>query len=39
MDPKSEQWVGSLSWADDDTQTVAAEIKRVDLASLTDWDE
>jgi len=39
MDPKSEQWVGSLSWADDETKTVAAEIKRVDLASLTDWDE
>ena len=39
MDPKSEQWVGSLSWADDETNTVAAEIKRVDLASLTDWDE
>jgi len=39
MDPKSEQWVGSLSWADDDTKTVAAEIKRVDLSSLIDWDE
>lgn len=39
MDPKSEQWAGSLSWADEDTQTVAEEIQKIDLASLTDWDE
>ncbi len=39
MDPKSEQWAGSLSWADEDTKTVAEEIQKVDLASLTDWDE
>lgn len=39
MDPKSEQWAGSLSWANEDSQTVAEEIQKVDLASLTDWDE
>lgn len=39
MDPKSEQWAGSLSWANEDTQTVAKEIQKIDLASLTDWDE
>ena len=39
MDPKSEQWQGNLSWADWETETVADEIQKVDLASLTDWDE
>ena len=39
LDPKSEQWQGNLSWADWETETVADEIQKVDLASLTDWDE
>ena len=39
MDPKSEQWQGNLSWADWETETVADENRKVDLASLTDWDE
>ena len=39
MDPKAEQWQGNLSWADWETETVADEIQKVDLASLTDWDE
>ncbi|MDE0912707.1 MAG: CinA family protein [Candidatus Poseidoniales archaeon] len=39
MDPKSEQWEGSLTWAPNETKTVAEEIQKVDLASLTDWDE
>ena len=38
MDPTSEQWEGSMSWEVEDT-TVAEEIQKVDLASLTDWDE
>ena len=38
MDPTSEQWEGSMSWEVEDT-TVADEIQKVDLASLTDWDE
>jgi len=39
LDPKSEQWEGSLSWAKEDDQSVAERINKVDLASLTDWDE
>ena len=38
MDPASEQWEGSMTWEVEDT-TVAEEIQKVDLASLTDWDE
>ena len=38
MDPTSEQWEGNMSWEVEDT-TVADEIQKVDLASLTDWDE
>ena len=38
MDPSSEQWEGSMTWEVEDT-TVAEEIQKVDLASLTDWDE
>ena len=38
MDPASEQWEGSMTWEVEDT-TVADEIQKVDLASLTDWDE
>ncbi len=39
LDPKSEQWEGSLSWAKEDDESVADRINKVDLASLTDWDE
>ena len=38
MDPSSEEWAGSMSWTVEET-TVADEIQKVDLASLTDWDE
>ena len=38
MDPSSEEWAGSMSWNVEET-TVADEIQKVDLASLTDWDE
>lgn len=38
MDPSSEEWEGSMSWNVEET-TVADEIQKVDLASLTDWDE
>ena len=38
MDPSSEEWEGSMSWEVEET-TVAEEIQKVDLASLTDWDE
>ena len=38
MDPTSEEWAGSMSWTVEET-TVADEIQKVDLASLTDWDE
>ena len=38
MDPSSEQWEGSMTWEVEDN-TVAEEIQKVDLASLTDWDE
>ncbi len=38
MDPSSEEWEGSMSWAVEET-TVVDEIHKVDLASLTDWDE
>ena len=38
MEPASEQWEGSMTWEVEDT-TVAEEIQKVDLASLTDWDE
>jgi hypothetical protein len=38
LDPSSEQWEGSMTWEVEDT-TVAEEIQKVDLASLTDWDE
>ena len=38
MDPSSEEWEGSMSWTVEET-TVAEEIQKVDLASLTDWDE
>ena len=38
MDPYSEEWAGSMSWTVEET-TVADEIQKVDLASLTDWDE
>ena len=38
MDTSSEEWAGSMSWTVEET-TVADEIQKVDLASLTDWDE
>ena len=38
MDPSSEEWEGSMSWAIEE-KTVVDEIHKVDLASLTDWDE
>ena len=38
MDPSSEEWEGSMSWAVEE-KTVVDEIHKVDLASLTDWDE
>ena len=38
MDPSSEEWAGSMSWTVEET-TVADEIQKVDLASLSDWDE
>lgn len=41
MDPSSEEWEGSMSWTVEETEetTVVDEIHKVDLASLTDWDE
>jgi nicotinamide-nucleotide amidase len=41
MDPTSEEWEGSMSWTLEEKEetTVADEIHKVDLASLTDWDE
>ena len=41
MDPSSEEWEGSMSWTLEETEetTVVDEIHKVDLASLTDWDE
>lgn len=38
MDPSSEEWEGSMSWTVEE-MAVADEIQKVDLASLTDWDE
>ena len=38
MDPSSEEWEGSMSWTVEE-KTVVDEIQKVDLASLTDWDE
>ena len=38
FDPSDEEWEGSMSWKGS-KKTVAEEISKVDLASLTDWDE
>ncbi|NRB12602.1 MAG: CinA family protein [Candidatus Thalassarchaeum sp.] len=38
FDPSDEVWEGSMSWKGS-KKTVAEEISKVDLASLTDWDE
>jgi len=38
FDPSDEEWEGSMSWKSS-KKTVAEEISKVDLASLTDWDE
>ena len=37
LDPSSEEWEGSLEWQKS-PRTVAEDIGKVDLASLTDWD-
>ena len=38
LDPLSEEWEGSLEWQKS-PRTVAEDIGKVDLASLTDWDD
>ena len=38
FDPSDEEWEGSMRWKGS-KKTVAEEISKVDLASLTDWDE
>ena len=38
FDPSDEEWEGNMSWKGS-KKTVAEEISKVDLASLTDWDE
>ena len=38
FDPSDKEWEGSMSWKGS-KKTVAEEISKVDLASLTDWDE
>jgi len=38
FNPSDEEWEGSMSWKGS-KKTVAEEISKVDLASLTDWDE
>ena len=38
LDPSSEEWEGSLEWQKS-PRTVAEDIGKVDLASLTDWDD
>ena len=38
FDPSDEEWEGSMSWKGS-KKTVAEEISKIDLASLTDWDE
>ena len=38
FDPSDEEWEGSMSWKGS-KKTVAEEISKVALASLTDWDE
>ena len=38
FDPSDEEWEGGMSWKGS-KKTVAEEISKVDLASLTDWDE
>ena len=38
FDPSDEEWEGSMSWKGS-KKTVVEEISKVDLASLTDWDE
>jgi PncC family amidohydrolase len=38
LDPSDKEWEGSMSWQGS-KKTVAEEISKVDLASLTDWDE
>jgi len=38
IDPSSEEWEGAISWGSE-KKTVSQSLKRIDLASLTDWDE
>ncbi|MCH1592319.1 MAG: hypothetical protein L7R66_04930, partial [Candidatus Thalassarchaeaceae archaeon] len=38
LDPSSEEWEGSFEWQKG-PRTVAEDIGKVDLASLTDWDD
>ncbi|MDP7002564.1 MAG: CinA family protein [Candidatus Thalassarchaeaceae archaeon] len=37
-DSGSEEWEGAISWGSE-VKTVAQSLKRIDLASLTDWDK
>jgi len=38
LDPGSKEWEGSISWGKEQS-TVAESLKKIDLASLIDWDE
>jgi hypothetical protein len=34
----TEEWEGGISWGSE-KKTVSQSLKKIDLASLTDWDE
>ena len=38
LDPLSKEWEGNLSWGEEQI-TVAESLKKIDLASLIDWEE